>query len=126
MLCTLISTIAPIDISSIALIFMRLKPEEIRIITSAVLEQDSLARIYLFGSRVDDNARGGDIDILVLSGSLTFEDKLKIKAKIFESMEDQKLDILISSDITDPFVRLSKENGAVSYTHLTLPTNREV
>ena len=113
MLCTLISTIAPIDISSIALIFMRLNPKEIRIITSAVLEQDPLARIYLFGSRVDDNARGGDIDILVLSGSLTFEDKLKIKAKIFESMEDQKLDILISSDITDPFVRLSKENGVL-------------
>lgn len=113
MLCTTISAIAPIDISSVALIFMRLNPKEIRIITSAVLEQDPLSRIYLFGSRVDDNARGGDIDILVLSGSLTFKDKLKIKAKIFESMEDQKLDILISSDITDPFVRLSKENGVL-------------
>jgi len=90
---------------------MRLKPEEISVITSAVLEKDSQAKIYLFGSRADDSARGGDIDILVLSGRLTFKDKLKIKAKIFESMEDQKLDILISPDITDPFVKLAKENG---------------
>ncbi|MDO9109511.1 MAG: nucleotidyltransferase domain-containing protein [Desulfatirhabdiaceae bacterium] len=92
---------------------MRLKPKEISVITSAVHEHDPQASIYLFGSRTDDSARGGDIDILVLSARLTFKDKLKIKARIFESMEEQKLDILISPDIADPFVRLAKENGVL-------------
>jgi predicted nucleotidyltransferase len=90
---------------------MRLQPKEISVITSAVHEHDPQASIYLFGSRTDDSARGGDIDILVLSASLTFKDKLKIKAKIFESMEEQKLDILISKDTNDPFVRLAMGNG---------------
>jgi uncharacterized protein len=92
---------------------MRLKPEEISTITTAVHEHDPQARVYLFGSRTDDSARGGDIDILVLSDHLTFKDKLKIKARIFESMEEQKLDILISPDTSDPFVRLAEENGVL-------------
>lgn len=90
---------------------MRLKSEEISVITSAVHEHDPQARIYLFGSKTDDSSRGGDIDILFLSACLTFKDKLRIKARIFESMEEQKLDILISPDTSDPFIRLAKENG---------------
>ena len=90
---------------------MRLKTEEITVITSAIRENDPEARIYLFGSRTDDSAKGGDIDILILSARLTFKDKLKIKARIFQQMAEQKLDILIASDIGDPFVRLAKENG---------------
>jgi len=92
-------------------IAMRLKTEEITTITSAIRENDPEARIYLFGSRTDDSAKGGDIDILILSARLTFKDKLKIKARIFQQMAEQKLDILIASDIGDPFVRLAKENG---------------
>ncbi len=100
-------------ISTNTRILMRLKPEDIIVITSAVHEHDPQARIYLFGSRTNDQVRGGDIDILVLSACLTFKDKLKIKARIFESMEDQKLDILISQDTNDPFVRLAMRNGVL-------------
>jgi predicted nucleotidyltransferase len=92
---------------------MRIKQEEIKTITSAILENDPLAKIYLFGSRVNDNVKGGDIDILVLSDRLTFKDKLKIKARIFKTMEDQKIDILIFKDVSDPFVRLVMENAVM-------------
>jgi predicted nucleotidyltransferase len=94
-------------------IFMRLETEEIIAITSAVHEYDPQAQIYLFGSRTDDLAKGGDIDILVLSACLTFKDKLKIKARIFQHLDDQKIDIVIAPDISDPFIRLAKENGVV-------------
>lgn len=45
---------------------MRLNPLQINVIQHAVSElagKDVIVR--LFGSRVDDNARGGDIDLLV-------------------------------------------------------------
>lgn len=90
---------------------MRLKADEITVITSAIREYDPESHIYLFGSRTDDLAKGGDIDILVMSSRLTFRDKLKIKARIFQQMGEQKLDILIAPDLGDPFVRMAKEKG---------------
>ena len=50
---------------------MRLAPNEHEMIRAAIHQQDALAAVYLFGSRADDRARGGDIDLLVLSQKLT-------------------------------------------------------
>lgn len=45
---------------------MRLNPEQIEGIRQIVAEQaGSDARVRLFGSRLDDQARGGDVDLLV-------------------------------------------------------------
>jgi len=46
---------------------MRLPEAERQAILNAVRSEDPDAVVYLFGSRVDDAARGGDIDLLVLS-----------------------------------------------------------
>lgn len=43
---------------------MRLTPQEVAGIRSAILTEDSQARIFLFGSRAHDDRRGGDVDIL--------------------------------------------------------------
>ena len=64
-----------------------------------------------FGSRADDSKKGGDIDLLILSKSLTYGDKLKIKQMLFEKMEEQKIDLVIASDASQPFVRLALEQG---------------
>jgi predicted nucleotidyltransferase len=90
---------------------MRLSPEEKSAIVDAVIRFDPESRIYLFGSRVDDSQKGGDIDILVFSSRLTFKDKLKIKASIFESIEEQKLDLVIARNSKDPFVEIALEKG---------------
>lgn len=86
---------------------MRLTELEINTIKGAITEKDSEALVYVFGSRVDGNAKGGDIDILVVSKKLKLNDKLLIKARIFERLEEQRLDIIIASDTDDPFVKLT-------------------
>jgi predicted nucleotidyltransferase len=90
---------------------MRLKAVEIQTIEKAVHTFDPHAVIYLFGSRVDDRQKGGDIDLLVLSSSLTYRDKLKIKQQLFEHLEEQKIDLVIAKDTHDPFVRIALERG---------------
>lgn len=86
---------------------IRLKTEEIQIIKEAVASLDPQARIFLFGSRTDPSKKGGDIDILILSHFLKEIDSLKILKRIFEQLEEQKIDILIASDTTEPFVQLA-------------------
>jgi predicted nucleotidyltransferase len=63
------------------------------------LDKESV--IYLYGSRTDLNAKGGDIDLLVVSDKLKFRDKLDLLSKIKESIGDQKIDFTILS--TDSF-----------------------
>lgn len=90
---------------------MRLRDEERKAIVSSVLKLDPEAEIYLFGSRVDDQMKGGDIDVLILSGNLKFSDKLAIKKSLFLSLDEQKIDIVIAHDRKDPFVALALEQG---------------
>ena len=52
-------------------------------------------KIYLFGSRVDDLQKGGDIDILILSKKkINLSEKLKIKRKFYKKFGEQKIDIV--------------------------------
>ena len=90
---------------------MRLHQTEIQTIKETILSLDENAEIYIFGSRTDSTLKGGDIDILVLSKSLSFDDKLKIKQMIFEKMEEQKIDLLIARDTSSPFVRMALKKG---------------
>lgn len=90
---------------------MRLKEKEKQVITQAVKSIDTDAQVYLFGSRVDDNRKGGDIDLLVFSGKMTYADKIKVKKNIFAAIEEQKVDILLSKDTKMPFVQMVLEQG---------------
>ena len=85
---------------------MRLSNSEIKVIRSVIAKYDNAAKVRLFGSRVDDNKRGGDIDLLVFSNKLRFEENIKIKAKLKELLGDQKIDIIIAKDRSNPFVDL--------------------
>ncbi len=85
---------------------MRLTLKEISAIKKNVLHFDSEAKIYLFGSRVDNNKKGGDIDILVISDKIGFSEKLKIRTEIFKEIEEQKLDLVVKKDFSDLFVQM--------------------
>lgn len=87
---------------------MRLTYKEQHAIKSVLLNLDSAADIYLYGSRVDPSLKGGDIDLMVISEKLSWSDKLTALTEIKEKIGDQKIDLLIckkSLVSSDPFVQ---------------------
>ena len=52
---------------------MRITEHEMNVIIEAVKNADQEARVWLFGSRVDDSKKGGDIDIAILSEKIKKE-----------------------------------------------------
>ena len=42
---------------------------------------------------------------------LTFQDKVKIKAWVFEFIEDQAIHLVIGRDTADPFVKIALNQG---------------
>lgn len=90
---------------------MRLNEFEIKSILDSCRHYDSNAIVYLFGSRVDDTKKGGDIDLLVMSEKLTRDDRRAIRIKLHELLGEQKIDIIVASDDSDPFVKMALESG---------------
>ncbi len=58
--------------------------------------------IYLFGSRVDDDKKGGDIDLylIVKNHENLFAKKIKFLARVKRELGDQKIDIVFNKDKT--------------------------
>jgi predicted nucleotidyltransferase len=90
---------------------MRITDFERAIIIDAVRQFDTNAPIWLFGSRVDDRKKGGDIDIAVLSNNIGVMEKIKIRRSITDSIGDQKIDVVVSKDGLDPFFHLAVKTG---------------
>jgi len=88
---------------------MRLTNKEIDTIKNSVLALDASAHVYLFGSRVDDAKRGGDIDLLIESNVLTKQDLRKVRRKFFDIFGEQKIDLVLDSGIENQaFIHMIK------------------
>ncbi len=89
---------------------MRLKDFEIDAIKSSVHAYLPEAEIYLFGSRVDDSKRGGDIDLLVYTPGMVdveFRTQSRIKNLIWDKIGEQKIDMIFTDDLAKtPFISL--------------------
>jgi len=90
---------------------MRITEEERTEITRAISRQDPLAVVYLFGSRADDRARGGDLDLLVLSETIGISERLDILAELHGKLGEQKIDLVVYPDLTSPFARIAAREG---------------
>ena len=74
---------------------MRLKPFEQQAIRDTVREFLPNARVYLYGSRVDDTKRGGDIDLMIVDKEPVPRDIIsKIRWQLWKILGEQKIDIL--------------------------------
>ena len=80
---------------------MRLTQYEVESIKKAFKETFEDGKVYLFGSRVDDTKRGGDID-LYLVPIKKFDDerkrKIKFLVKLDEYIGEQKIDVVLAKD----------------------------
>ena len=73
---------------------MRLDAVERRALNKAL--QDVPGHAYLFGSRTRDDARGGDIDVLIASEADAFALSRQVAARFFAECEE-KLDVVVMS-----------------------------
>ena len=80
---------------------MRLSPEQIVAIRTGVAQlAGDAARVWLFGSRVHDDARGGDLDLLVEVDEMVEEPAqlaARLAARVSRSMHGRKVDVLIKA-----------------------------
>ena len=90
---------------------MRLKEFERTAILTTVRCFDEHAVVYLFGSRVDDAKKGGDIDLLVFSDIFTRDDRRAVKSRLYDLIGEQKIDLVVAADASDPFVSLALQTG---------------
>jgi predicted nucleotidyltransferase len=79
---------------------MRLKENEIIQIKQSFESVFQTGKIYLFGSRIDDTKKGGDIDLFLEIEDKTnlFEKKIKFLAKLKIKIGDQKIDVVFNED----------------------------
>jgi len=76
---------------------MRLEKNEIFIIKSTFEKIFGSGDIYLFGSRIDDNKKGGDIDLYLIT-NYDFNKELEFRILLQEKLGEQKIDIVFSKD----------------------------
>lgn len=82
---------------------MRLSLAEIEIIKKSsrqIFGADT--HVYLFGSRVYDDKKGGDIDLFLIPNkslnSRFYQEKIKLLANLKINLGDQKIDIIVKQN----------------------------
>jgi len=62
------------------------------------------SKLYLFGSRADEQKKGGDIDLYLIPEIKedAYNNKIKLINAITENLGDQKIDLIIQKDKTRP------------------------
>lgn len=97
---------------------MRLTTDEVAAIKTATREAfGASASVRLFGSRVHDHLRGGDIDLLVEVDAV--QDELRQKEhfedRFWRLTEPRKVDLLIAvrGETSGPFQRIAYRDGVV-------------
>lgn len=98
---------------------MRLSDEQVRSIVAATHElAGSDAQVRLFGSRLNDTARGGDIDLLVECPRPVARPvwlAAQITARLQRALGDRKIDVLVLDPATvlEPVHEVARAEGVV-------------
>jgi predicted nucleotidyltransferase len=96
---------------------MRLKEKDIlEIKRFAKIFFGNDAKVYLFGSRINDKKRGGDIDLYIetrLKENI-IQRKIKMVGKLHEILGEQKIDIIINNFRSDKLIYQIARNEGIA------------
>jgi uncharacterized protein len=98
---------------------MRLTTAQIEVIretTRQVLGDG--ARVILFGSRVKDNLKGGDVDLMVETSENVSEPAVlsaRLASRVSRAMDGRKVDVVIKAPnlMIQPIHKIAAESGVV-------------
>lgn len=95
---------------------MRLNQLEQQIIKETIHEiMGKTAIVWLFGSRVDDNQYGGDIDLLIETDLNDPMERIQKKsllwARLQQKLGEQRIDIVLTTKKSQPIEKIAKTTG---------------
>ena len=90
---------------------MRLTQQQRRLIQKCVAVFDPSAKVHLFGSRLHNEQRGGDIDLLIRSQTIDFNTRLRLKLALMDALGAQKIDIAVDNGRPSAFVKLIRREA---------------
>lgn len=98
---------------------MRLTPQQIAEIKSVAQEVwGSAVQVRLFGSRVDDARKGGDIDLYIsginLGPEAELDTKLRFLVQLKQRLGDQRIDVVFApppGQPRQPIQRVAESSG---------------
>jgi predicted nucleotidyltransferase len=92
---------------------MRLTIHEQEMIKKAFAEIFENGRLYLFGSRVDDTKKGGDIDLYIESakGENLSSKKIDFLVRLKHAIGEQKIDVVIDRGENRLIDKTAKKEG---------------
>lgn len=93
---------------------MRLNTTEQKAIKQAFHEVFGKGKIYLFGSRVDDMQKGGDIDLYLCPEDklqVLHSKKIEFLIKLDLAIGEQKIDVVIAKDKSRLIEQEALKNG---------------
>ena len=95
---------------------MRLSEKDRNLIKQTCREVFGTDEVYLFGSRVDDSERGGDIDLYIvpkpsIPSSEWLERKIQFLTRVKQRIGDQKIDVVLAKDPQRPIEQEARTHG---------------
>lgn len=94
---------------------LRLLPRVVDTVVTLFEHIFTRGELYLFGSRVDETQRGGDIDLLIVPDDLQdiTAKKIRFLVALKRSIGEQKIDVVIDRGQHRPIDHIAKQQGVL-------------
>ncbi|MDP2834899.1 MAG: nucleotidyltransferase domain-containing protein [Pseudomonadota bacterium] len=94
---------------------MRLSSEATHAIKETFLQVFDKGELYLFGSRVDDSRKGGDIDLYVVVDNKDHlaEKRIQFLARVKRCIGNQRIDLVVDRGTRRPIDMIAKAEGVL-------------
>ena len=92
---------------------MRLNSETVQVLQKIFLQVFGKGELYLFGSRVDDARRGGDIDLYLVADNRDRmgEKRIEFLAQVKRQIGDQRIDLVLDRGAGRPIDKIAMREG---------------